>query len=123
MWGAGSLLSCEALCATWSDVVVRSVMWAGAGIPREAEPAGARVERFRAIKPKHGCCGLPSELPYFTRIAILRAFVFGYGTDTTSLPSVEAFPSVEVGRCGFILGFVCGAIRWLLLQEVACHRS
>lgn len=36
----------------------------------------------------------------------IESIAFQPASDTTTLPVVEAFPSVEVGRCGFIQGFV-----------------
>jgi hypothetical protein len=74
LWGAGSLLSCEASWVTWSDVVARSVCGLEHPAGGRSSPAGAALSR---VQPKHGCCGLPSEPPYFTRIAISRASFLG----------------------------------------------
>jgi hypothetical protein len=98
--------------------------YVGWSIPRE-EGAAPRVHAWSAFAR--------SAQTWLLRVTIraslfhphrdIESLISGYGTDTTSLPGVEAFPSVEVGRCGFILGVACGAIRWLLPLEVACHRS
>ena len=53
----------------------------------------------------------------------IESLAFQHRSDTTTLHDVEAFPSVEVGRCGFIQGLCCGALGWLLLLNVACLSS
>lgn len=63
LWGAGSLLSCEASWVTWSDVVARSVCGLEHPAGGRSSPAGARVERFRAFSPNMVVAGYHPSLP------------------------------------------------------------
>lgn len=49
----------------------------------------------------------------------VESLVFQRATDMATL-GVEALPNADVGHCGFILGSMLWALRWLMLVGIAC---